>query len=93
MIGNSSSGIREASRTGTPSVILGSRQRGREFAENVIYVENIVSSEIIDSVSIQIKHGKYSPSDLYGDGTAGKKIAEVLLQADISVEKKFIEID
>jgi len=93
IIGNSSSGIREASRTGTPSVILGSRQRGREFAENVIYVENIVSSEIIDSVNIQIKHGKYSPSDLYGDGTAGKKIAKVLLEADLSIEKKFIEID
>ena len=92
IIGNSSSGIREASRTGTPSVVLGARQNGREFSDNVVYLPDFNLDTIITAIRKQIEHGKYSLSELYGDGFAGKRIAEILCTTDLKIEKNFIEI-
>lgn len=92
IIGNSSSGIRESSRTGTPSITIGSRQNGREMAENVICLNKSDSLIIKDKIIEQVNHGKYSQSNLYGDGTAGKKIAEILCTTQISIDKKFIPL-
>jgi len=93
IVGNSSSGIRESSRTGTPSISLGSRQLGREYAENVIFMKDFEVKTLLDSMRIQINHGKFTSSNLYGDGRAGKRIAEVLLQVDLVLQKKFVELD
>jgi len=93
IVGNSSSGIRESSRTGTPSISLGSRQFGREYAENVIFMKDFEVKTLLDSIRIQINHGKFTSSNLYGDGRAGKRIAEVLLQVDLVLQKKFVELD
>lgn len=90
IIGNSSSGIRESSRTGTPSITIGSRQSGREMAENVICLNKADSLIIRDKIIEQVNHGKYDQSNLYGDGNAGKKIAEILCTTQISIDKKFI---
>jgi len=90
IIGNSSSGIRESSRIGTPSITVGSRQSGREIAENVILLNEIVSDNLKNAIIRQIKHGKYNPSNLYGDGRAGKRIAEILCTTQISIDKKFV---
>jgi len=92
IIGNSSSGIREASRTGTPSVVLGARQNGREFSDNVVYLPDFNLDTIITTIRKQIEHGKYSLSELYGDGFAGKRIAEILCTTDLKIEKNFVEI-
>jgi len=92
IIGNSSSGIREASRTGTPSVVLGARQNGREFSDNVVYLPDFNLDTIITAIRKQIEHGKYSLSELYGDGFAGKRIAEILCTTDLKIEKNFVEI-
>jgi len=92
IIGNSSSGIRESSRTGTPSITIGSRQNGREMAENVICLNKADSLIIKDKIIEQVNHGKYSQSNLYGDGNAGKKIAEILCTTQISIDKKFIPL-
>ena len=93
IIGNSSSSIREASRTGTPSVVVGYRQNGREFSDNVSYLPDFNSESISNAIRKQIKHGKYAPSNLYGDGFAGKRIAEILCTANLSIEKNFVEIN
>ena len=93
IIGNSSSGIREASRTGTPSVVIGSRQNGREFSHNAVYLPDFDLNLIKTTIRNQIKHGKYESSDLYGDGFAGKRIAEILCTADLKIEKFFIEMN
>jgi len=93
IIGNSSSSIREASRTGTPSVVIGHRQNGREFSDNVTYLPDFNSESISNAIRKQIKHGKYAPSNLYGDGFAGKRIAEILCTAKLSIEKNFVEIN
>lgn len=92
IIGNSSSGIRESSRTGTPSITIGSRQNGREMAENVICLNKADSLIIKDKIIEQVNHGKYGQSNLYGDGNAGKKIAEILCTTQISIDKKFIPL-
>lgn len=93
IIGNSSSGIRESSRTGTPSITIGSRQSGREVAENVILLNEIDSDNLKNAIIRQIKHGKYNPSNLYGDGRAGARIAEILCTTEISIDKKFVSLN
>ena len=90
IVGNSSSGIREASFMGIPSVNVGSRQAGRERAENVIDV-GPSAREIETAILSQLQHGRFEPSTLYGDGQAGKKMADVLSRIDLSVSKTFHE--
>ena len=76
-IGNSSSGIREACYFGTPVVNIGTRQSGRERGKNVIDAW-YDRKEIAQAVKNQINHGKYSVEHIYGDGTAGEKIVDIL---------------
>ena len=77
LIGNSSSGIREGAFIGTPVVNIGSRQTARERGANVIGVGHDEQA-ITDAILRQQAHGRYPMQDIYGDGTAGVKIAEVL---------------
>jgi len=78
LVGNSSCGIREASFLGTPVVNIGSRQRGRERATNVVDVPP-ARGEIVKAW--QAQHGqRYPCSTLYGDGTAGAQVARWLAE-------------
>ncbi|MFA5410238.1 MAG: UDP-N-acetylglucosamine 2-epimerase [Candidatus Omnitrophota bacterium] len=87
LAGNSSSGIREASFLGVPVVNIGTRQYGRERAENVIDV-GYDANEIKKAIRKQIEHGKYPQSNLYGDGKAGKRIVAFLADSKINIQKK-----
>jgi len=87
MVGNSSAGLREGAYLGTPVVTVGSRQRGRECGENVRSVEHDAAA-IAEAISDQIAHGRHERDELFGDGTAGQKIAEVLTWARPSVQKE-----
>jgi len=87
LIGNSSVGIRECSFMGVPVVNIGSRQGGREYASNVVHSTHNLS-EIKKSVSTQIHRGRIESSDLYGDGNAGQKIAELIANTELSTVKK-----
>ena len=87
MIGNSSAALREGSFLGTPAVNVGTRQAGRECASNVVFTSHD-PLEIATAVRAQILHGPYPPSDLFGDGTAGAQIAEVLAVVDPPVQKR-----
>lgn len=77
VIGNSSSGIREACYFGTPVVNIGSRQNRRERSHNVLDV-GYDREEIAEAIKKQLAHGQYPVDYIYGDGTAGEKIAEIL---------------
>lgn len=77
LIGNSSSGIREGEFMGTPCVNIGTRQAGRERGENVIDVGND-RRQIVKAVKQQIAHGRYQSKHIYGNGSAGEKIADIL---------------
>lgn len=86
ILGNSSSGIREAAFLGTPSVNIGTRQNGRQRGRNVIDVE-YERGQIVAAVRQQIARREYEPDNLYGDGYAAEKIVRVLKTASLSVQK------
>lgn len=90
IVGNSSSGIREASFLGVPSVNIGNRQNGRERGPNVIDVPN-GSTLIQEAIFSQIHRGPYEPSFIYGDGKAGERMAEILSSAALQSSKSFYE--
>jgi UDP-hydrolysing UDP-N-acetyl-D-glucosamine 2-epimerase len=87
IIGNSSVGIRECSFMGVPTVNIGSRQKRRERAENVLDVE-YDEKAIVDAIERHIANGKFPSSELYGDGSAGKHIAEILTTIQPSYDKQ-----
>ena len=86
IIGNSSAGIRESAFLGVPAVNIGSRQHGRDRAGNVIDV-NYNAKQIQAALARQIAHGKYQSSHLYGNGSAGRRIADVIAGAGTGTEK------
>jgi UDP-hydrolysing UDP-N-acetyl-D-glucosamine 2-epimerase len=77
LIGNSSVGIRECSYLGVPVVNIGSRQVGRERCENIIDTD-YNAQEIINAVKKHMLKKTYESSLIYGDGNAGKNIAEAI---------------
>ncbi len=87
IIGNSSSGIREASFLGIPSVNIGSRQSDRERSNNVIDV-NYNSEEIYNAINKQLNQSRYPKNFNFGYGNSGKLIAEKLYEGDIQITKK-----
>lgn len=87
MVGNSSAALREGAYLGTPAVTVGSRQQGRERAENVVEVPHDAAL-IADAIRDQTLHGRYERSMLFGDGTAGKRIADVLAVAEPTIQKR-----
>lgn len=87
-VGNSSAAIREGSYLGVPAVSVGSRQKPREHGNNVVFASHN-KSEIIKKINMQIKKKKkIKSSKIFGSGDAGKKIAQILSNINISVQKK-----
>jgi len=86
MVGNSSSGIREAAFLGTPTVNVGSRQHGRERGRNVVDV-GYTAADIVAGVRRQIGHGRFEADHIYGDGHAAEKIVRVLETAVFQIQK------
>jgi UDP-hydrolysing UDP-N-acetyl-D-glucosamine 2-epimerase len=87
LVGNSSAFIREGAFLGTPAVNIGTRQEGRERGPNVVDV-GAETGAIADAIRRQVAHGPYQPAHLYGDGTAGRQIAEVLARTPLRVQKR-----
>ena len=87
IVGNSSSGIREAAFLGTPAVNIGTRQNGRERGCNVLDVA-YDRGEILHAVEKQMGHGPYPPDYIYGDGTACKKIVDILGKVQFRIQKR-----
>jgi UDP-hydrolysing UDP-N-acetyl-D-glucosamine 2-epimerase len=86
-VGNSSSALREGAFLGVPAVNIGSRQSGREHGGNVINVQ-YDAGEIEKAIRRQLDHGHYPRSTLFGEGQAGKKIADVLASTQIRIQKQ-----
>lgn len=87
-LGNSSSALREGSYLGIPAVSVGDRQKVREHSKNVIF-SKIKERELLDKIKKQLRNRKYiKPSKIFGDGKAGIKIAKVLSNININIQKK-----
>lgn len=87
LVGNSSSSIREGAFLGTPAVNIGSRQDGRERGPNVVDVPH-ERQAIVEAVRRQLAHGRYPAAHIYGDGSAGTRIAAVLASTPLHVQKR-----
>jgi UDP-hydrolysing UDP-N-acetyl-D-glucosamine 2-epimerase len=87
LVGNSSSGIREGAFIGTPVVNVGTRQDSRERGKNVIDTGHD-ASEIKTAMDHQLNHGKYDSEPVYGDGNAGRRIANTLAQVEWKIQKR-----
>ena len=83
IVGNSSSGIRESCYFGVPAVNIGTRQNGRERGRNVIDVD-YDEKEIRDAILKCINREKFEPEYIYGEGNAGRKIADILSKIDLN---------
>lgn len=87
LIGNSSSGIRESSFLGVPTINIGTRQQGRERGRNVVDVPYDYN-EIYMATCKQIEHGFYDPDYTYGDGGSAEKIVKVLKDFQFKLQKR-----
>ena len=87
LIGNSSSGIIEASCFSIPVINIGIRQKGRDGDKKVIEVNNfqqeLIRKAILKAIKMKNDH-KLHMKSIYGDGKSSKRITKLL-------EKKYPE--
>lgn len=86
LIGNSSVGIRECAFLGVPVVNIGTRQHRRQRAENVIDC-SYTPSEIVGAYKEHQSRGRPVSSEVYGEGDAGIRIADILATTDLRFHK------
>lgn len=82
LVGNSSSGIIESTSLEVPAVNVGIRQRGREYATNVIDVpaqHSAIRRAILKALSPDFRRTIRGLESPYGNGEAAKIIARVLV--------------
>ncbi|HEY0970471.1 MAG TPA: UDP-N-acetylglucosamine 2-epimerase [Gemmatimonadales bacterium] len=87
LVGNSSVGIRECAYLGVPVVNIGSRQEGRDRGRNVVDVD-YDRAAIVEGVRHHLSNGTYPQDLLYGDGRAGERIADLLAEVPLCIEKR-----
>ncbi|MDQ3174336.1 MAG: UDP-N-acetylglucosamine 2-epimerase [Acidobacteriota bacterium] len=87
LVGNSSAGIRESSFLGVPVVNIGSRQSGRDRGRNVMDV-GYDANAISGAIQNQVSNGRYPSDVLYGNGQAGQRIAQLLSEVPLLIEKR-----
>ena len=91
IIGNSSSGIRESHIFNIPTINIGSRQENRERTLNIVDVPH--DKKAILSALKNVKSFTVSNS-LYGDGTAGKQMADIIANTNFKelLQKRFYDV-
>lgn len=84
LVGNSSSGIIEAGAAGTPAVNIGPRQKGREVNGNAVVHCGESLREIRAALREALRKRPITrPAERYGDGRAGRRIADVLARTKL----------
>lgn len=86
-VGNSSSFVRDAGYFGTPVVLVGDRQEGREVDEHVTRVPPTAAA-VAAATRTQLRNGRYAPSTLYGDGHVAERVAEALANLTPYIQKR-----
>lgn len=95
LVGNSSSGIIEASYFKIPVVNIGIRQNHREKGSNVIDVKNMKSKYIEKSILRGLKNKEknvLSKDNIYGNGNSSQKITKILETINLSQKLIYKEI-
>jgi len=93
LVGNSSSGIIEASEIKKPVINLGNRQDGRERAGNVIdlpFDKDTIVNTIKKLQKDKNSYLKYTNTkNIYGEGNSAQKIVKIL--ESIKVDQKLLK--
>ncbi len=94
LIGNTSSGIIEAASFQKPVVNIGDRQKGRLQSGNVIdcNIEGLYDA-IELALAKEYQDSCKTLTNLYGSGNASDTIVGVLSNVELSVVKKFVDMD
>lgn len=90
IVGNSSSGVREAHFLGTPAVDVGDRQNGRVSSEMVIDASYKAES-IGRAIDLALATSR-TPQNIFGDGQSASKFRELLKTSfldKLSLQKRF----
>lgn len=94
LVGNTSSGIIEAASFQKPVINIGDRQKGRLQSGNVIDCDlETFAHAIKRGLSDEFKDDCEMLTNIYGDGNASDVIVDVLSTMDLSIVKKFVDID
>ena len=98
VMGNSSSGIYEVPIFKIPTINIGNRQKGRLHGTSVIDCE-CEKKSILQAIDVaeseQFRFVCENTKNIFGDGTASKKIVNILkqkLELGIKTEKEFYDI-
>ena len=88
LVGNSSSGIIEASYFSIPVINIGIRQDNRETGRNVTNIKNFDQKQIHSAIkkALKIKNVKNCSSNIYGDGNSSEIIIKFLSKLKINDE-------
>jgi hypothetical protein len=87
-----SSFVRVGGYLGSPVVVVGKRQDGREADFHVARVQP-VAQEIVHAVEAHQRRGRYEPSTLYGDGYVCDRIAAALVAARPYIQKRLAYVN
>lgn len=87
MIGNSSSSLIEAPSFHVPVVHIGTRNKGREHAGNVLFVPH-KEAEIVRAVRTALSDERFRRKvrqcrNPYGDGSASRRIVRILESVEL----------
>jgi GDP/UDP-N,N'-diacetylbacillosamine 2-epimerase (hydrolysing) len=88
LVGNSSSGIIEASLFKIPVVNIGIRQKNREQGPNVINVKEFSKKKIESSIKNALSKNKtkLKISKIYGNQMVAKKMSRILEKINVDEE-------
>ena len=96
IIGNSSSGIREACAYGKLAIDIGNRQKGR-YNDNIVNISHVYENK--EQILLEINTPKYLDEitiSHFGDGKSDEKFLEIISSENIwksDIQKRFIDID
>lgn len=95
VVGNSSSGVIEAAAVGVPAVDVGLRQQGRLRSDNVLWSdegEEPVTAALRHVLSTEFRELAARAASVYGDGTAARRIVDVVLANPPGPAKRFVDV-
>ena len=96
IIGNSSSGIREACIYGIPAIDIGNRQKGRYKLSECPNIIHIDKPDFLQNALLQAHNLQLSPVSYFGDGKSDVQFRNILLKDEIwnsNIQKQFIDIN
>lgn len=96
IIGNSSSGIREACIYGIPAIDIGNRQKGRFKPSECPHIIHIDEPDSLQEAIRQTHELQLIPASYFGNGKSDLQFRDILLKEDIwtsNIQKQFMDID